>query len=87
MLAEMEQFVTALESDSSEASVLIIYSQLKSGFSAGGDLREMYALLRDASPAERTGIRDYLERSHRMLNAIDASPLVTCGFGPISLVP
>jgi enoyl-CoA hydratase/carnithine racemase len=38
MLAEIEQFVTALESVSSEASVLIIYSQLKSGFSAGGDL-------------------------------------------------
>jgi enoyl-CoA hydratase/carnithine racemase len=77
MLAEIEQFVTALESVSSEASVLIIYSQLKSGFSAGGDLHEMYALLREASPVERAGIRDYLERSHRSLNAIDAASLVT----------
>jgi enoyl-CoA hydratase/carnithine racemase len=77
MLTELEQFVTALESASSEASVLIIHSQLKSGFSAGGDLREMYALLREASPDKRTGIRDYVERSHRSLNAIDAAPLVT----------
>jgi enoyl-CoA hydratase/carnithine racemase len=77
MLAEFEQFLAALESASSEASVLIIYSQLKSGFSAGGDLRELYALLREASPGERTGIRDYVERSHRSLNAIDAASLVT----------
>src|SRR4030081_2788079 len=77
MLAEFEQFVTVLESANSEASVLIIYSQLKSGFSAGGDLREMYALLREASPVDRAGIRDYLECSHRCLNAIDAAPLVT----------
>ena len=82
MLTELEQFVTALESASSEASVLIIYSQLKSGFSAGGDLREMYSLLRESSPAERTGIRDYLERSHRSLNAIDAAPLVTIAAVP-----
>jgi len=78
LLTELEEFVMTFESASSEASVLIIYSQLKSGFSAGGDLREMYARLREPSPAERSpGLRDSLERCHRRLNAIDTSPLVT----------
>jgi enoyl-CoA hydratase/carnithine racemase len=78
MLAEFDQFYAALQSASSEASVLIIYSQLKSGFSAGGDLREMYARLRETSPADiSAGIRDSLARSHCRLNAIDESPLVT----------
>lgn len=77
-LAEFDQFVVALQSAGSDASVLIIYSQLKSGFSAGGDLREMYAGLRETSPAEiSAGIRDSVAQSHCRLNAIDESPLVT----------
>jgi enoyl-CoA hydratase len=78
MLAELQQFVATLESTSGEASALIIYSQLKSGFSAGGDLRELYAYTQAVSAAERvTGIRVSLELSHRVFNAIDAAPLVT----------
>ena len=78
MLAELDRFHLALQAVSSEASVLIIYSQLKAGFSAGGDLREMYIRMRESIPAEMSiGIRDSLTRSHARLNAIDDSPLVT----------
>jgi enoyl-CoA hydratase len=78
MLAELEHFVSALESASEEASAIIIYSQLKPGFSAGGDLRELYAYALAVTPAERrAGVRTSLELSHRLLTAIDSSPLVT----------
>jgi enoyl-CoA hydratase/carnithine racemase len=78
MIPEMEQFIGTLESASSEAKVLIIYSQLKSGFSAGGDLREMYTQLQRVSPGDRAvRIRDSIERNHHKLNVIDASPLIT----------
>jgi enoyl-CoA hydratase len=78
MLAELDQFHLALQAASGEASVLIIYSQLKAGFSAGGDLREMYIQMRESSPTEISlGIRDSLARSHSRLNAIDDLPLVT----------
>jgi enoyl-CoA hydratase/carnithine racemase len=51
MLAEFDQFDLALQAASDEASVLIIYSQLKVGFSAGGDLREMYIRMREVPQA------------------------------------
>ena len=76
-LAELEHFAAALESDGSKAGVLIIYSPLKSGFGAGGDLHEMYARLREAGSANRSEeLRNSVERTHRVLNAIDATPLV-----------
>lgn len=78
MLTELEQFVAALESSSEEANVLTIHSQLQSGFSAGRDLRELYAYTQTVSPSERVaGIRTSLELSHRVFNAIDSTPLVT----------
>jgi enoyl-CoA hydratase/carnithine racemase len=78
MLAELDQFHLALQAASAEASVLIIHSQLKAGFSAGGDLREMYIRMRDSTPTEISmAIRDSLARSHARLNAIDDLPLVT----------
>jgi len=77
MLAELQQFVATLKS-SGEASVLVIYSKLKLGFSAGGDLRELYAYAQAVSSAERvTGIRVSLELSHHVFSAIDAAPLIT----------
>jgi enoyl-CoA hydratase/carnithine racemase len=62
MLAELGQFVVALESLSSEADMLIVYSELKSGFSAGGDLHELYTYTQTVSRAEgAAGIRASLE--------------------------
>jgi enoyl-CoA hydratase/carnithine racemase len=77
-LAELRKFVAAFESDTSDASALIIYSQLNSGFSAGGNLRELYAYAQRAAPAQRAaGIRVLIELSHSLFNAIDTAPVVT----------
>lgn len=75
-LEELEQFVAALEK--ADAHALIIHSALKSGFCAGADLLELYTRSRQLAPTERLkGLRDFLERIHRVMNAIDASPLTT----------
>ena len=67
----------ALKSLESEAVALIVHSQLKSGFAAGGDLYEMYARLRAAGQGRGLEeLRQIVERGHRVLNAIDTTPLV-----------
>jgi enoyl-CoA hydratase/carnithine racemase len=77
-LAELEQFVAALEEISNDAHALIIYSRQNAGFSAGADLRELYLGMQGVSIEERiAGVRDFLNRIHRVMNAIDASPLTT----------
>jgi enoyl-CoA hydratase len=77
-LAELEQFASALDELEQNAHALIIYSELKSGFCAGADLRELYQRSQaiEKSKAVR-GVRDFLERIHRVLNRIDTSPLTT----------
>jgi len=77
-LDELERFVAALEKLKSEAHALIIYSSLNCGFSAGADLKELFRISREMDRVEALkGVRDYLERIHRVMNAIDASPLTT----------
>ncbi len=77
-LTELEQFVSALEQLEKTAHALIIHSELKSGFCAGADLRELYQQSQEMeSAAALRGVRDFLERIHRALNQIDASPLTT----------
>lgn len=78
MLEDLEQFAGALEALSGDASVCIIASAQKSGFSAGADLRELYnrSLSLDRE-ARLDGVRDFIERIHRVFNAIDAAPVVT----------
>jgi enoyl-CoA hydratase/carnithine racemase len=77
-LDELEQFVRALSGLESTAHALIIYSRLDSGFCAGADLRELYRRSQEVSRAEAfAGVRNYLERIHQVMNAIDASPLTT----------
>jgi len=78
VLEELERFVEFHEAAAGEAHALIIYSQLKSGFSAGADLRELYSMIQGVPTAERVaGVRAFLERIHRVLNILDASPLTT----------
>ena len=78
MLEEFERFAAALEGASEQDCAVIIYSQLKPGFSAGADLRELYSRSRDVPVAERVaGVRGFLERIHKVLNTLDASPLTT----------
>ncbi len=78
MLAELEKFVAAFGALAPETAVCIISSARKEGFSAGADLRELYhaaaPLLREQGLA---GVRDFLERIHAVLNAIDAAPFAT----------
>ena len=77
-LEELEKFATALESMQAEAHALIIYSEMKPGFCAGADLRELYQRSQAMEKAEAgKGVRDFLERIHRVLNLIDAAPLTT----------
>lgn len=77
-LDELEQFIDILESASDEAHALIIYSKQASGFCAGADLRELYFRSQEVSISERVeGVRDFLHRIHRVMNAIDSSPLTT----------
>ncbi|MFZ0275811.1 MAG: enoyl-CoA hydratase/isomerase family protein [Candidatus Sulfotelmatobacter sp.] len=77
-LDELEKFAAALERMQAEAHALIIYSEMKPGFCAGADLRELYQRSRVMEKADAAeGVRDFLERIHRVLNQIDAAPLTT----------
>jgi enoyl-CoA hydratase len=77
-LAELERFATAMEGMQAEAHALIIHSELTPGFCAGADLRELYRKSQAMNKAEAlSGVRDFLERIHRVLNLIDAAPLTT----------
>lgn len=77
-LEELEQFVTILNSFEDQAHALIIYSEMKAGFCAGADLRELYRRSQELEPRQAAkGVRDYLERIHRVFNTLDASPLTT----------
>jgi len=48
------------------------------GFCAGADLRELYERSQELRAAERApAVRDFLERIHRVMNALDSAPLTT----------
>ncbi len=77
-LADLEKFAVAIPALASETAACIISSARKQGFSAGADLRELYRGAESLSEKERlVGIRQFLERIHSVLNAIDAAPFVT----------
>src|SRR5690242_14566124 len=77
-LADLEKFAAAIPALASETAACIISSARKQGFSAGADLRELYRDAEPLSEKERlVGIRQFLERIHAVLNAIDAAPFVT----------
>jgi enoyl-CoA hydratase/carnithine racemase len=77
-LDELEDFSRYLQSLDSSAHAVLIYSDLKCGFSAGADLRELYERSQAMAKAEAAkGVREFLERIHHALNVIDASPLTT----------
>jgi enoyl-CoA hydratase len=77
-LEELEKFTQALDSLSRNAHALIIYSTIKAGFCAGADLRELYQRSHEMQKAEAvSGVREFLERIHRVLNTIDAAPLTS----------
>lgn len=77
-LDELESFVEMLEKLKQPAHALIIYSDLKCGFSAGADLRELYERSQVMAKEDAAkGVREFLERIHRVLNSIDTAPMTT----------
>jgi enoyl-CoA hydratase len=77
-LGELEEFVAALGSLEKDAHALIVSSARKEGFCAGADLRELYHRSQALPSVKRlAAVRDFLERIHAVMNAIDASPLTT----------
>ena len=77
-LSELEHFASVLESLQSQAHALIISSTRAEGFCAGADLRELYRRMESGGKNERKqAARDFLERIHRVLNAIDEVPITT----------
>jgi len=77
-LAELEKFTTSLVELAEDSHALIIWSARKEGFCAGADLRELYHKSQELPRAQRfTGLRDFLERIHRVMNTIDAAPFTT----------
>jgi enoyl-CoA hydratase len=78
MLAELERFVGAFPALAPQTSACIVFSARKQGFSAGADLRELYQGAASLSDQERLlGVREFLERIHAVMNAIDSAPFVT----------
>jgi enoyl-CoA hydratase/carnithine racemase len=77
-LGELEKFAAGLPVLANDCHALIIHSTLKAGFSAGADLRELFqrgqAMEKQAA---LRGVREFLERIHAVMNAIDAVPLTT----------
>src|SRR5712675_1741736 len=77
-LADLEKFAAAIPALANETAACSISSARKDGFSAGADLRELYRGAEPLSQQERlAGVRQFLERIHTVLNAIDAAPFVT----------
>ena len=77
-LEELESFSRALQELEPQLQAVIIHSEMKAGFCAGADLRELYERSQGMQKADAArGVREFLERIHRVLNAIDASPLTT----------
>ncbi len=77
-LEELEQLASALPALEEAADALIIYSKMTPGFSAGGDLRELHRRIAETErQAALTGIREFHQRIHHVMNVLDASPLTT----------
>ncbi len=77
-LEELEKFTQSLDGMARRAHALIVHSTMRSGFCAGADLRELYHRSQEMQKAQAlAGVRDFLERIHRVLNTIDAAPLTT----------
>src|ERR1700686_1553275 len=77
-LDELEKFAAALPGLGNEVHALIVHSTQKAGFSAGADLRELFQRGQEMEKsAALRGVREFLERIHSVMNALDAAPLTT----------
>ena len=77
-LADLEKFASAIPVLAPNTAACIVSSARKQGFSAGADLRELFRSAEPLPQKERlAGVREFIERIHAVLNAIDAAPFVT----------
>jgi enoyl-CoA hydratase/carnithine racemase len=79
-LAEWEELARVLPPaiHEGELSAMLWWSQLPSGFCAGADLLELYETMLPLGIRERRdGIRSFLTRIHRVLNAFDECSIPT----------
>lgn len=78
MLADLEKFAGATKTLAPTTSACIITSARPGGFCAGADLKELYHGALPLAPKKRlAGVRTFLKRIHKVLNAIDQAPFVT----------
>jgi len=78
MLADLEKFAGVIHELAPTTSACIFTSARAGGFCAGADLRELYHRAVALPKKKRiTGVRTFLKRIHRVLNAIDEAPFVT----------
>ncbi len=64
--------------DPSQGAALIIRSELEAGFSAGANLRELYAAIRDGKDeAHLCRLAAWLDRIHAVMDRLDLLPLTT----------
>ncbi|HTQ95782.1 MAG TPA: enoyl-CoA hydratase/isomerase family protein [Candidatus Acidoferrum sp.] len=78
MLGELEKFAAAIPKLAPDTSACIISSARPGGFSAGGDLKELYETALATPKAKRlAGIRKFIQRIHKVMNSIDEAPFVT----------
>jgi len=77
-LGELETFADNLGELEKKAHALVVYSELKPGFCAGADLKELYSRSQEMEQEEALrGVRNFLERIHSVFNRIDSAPLTT----------
>jgi enoyl-CoA hydratase len=78
LLGELEQFAATIDTLAPITSACIITSARPGGFSVGGDLKELYNNAVKLPPRKRvSGLRMFIQRIHRVANAIDAAPFIT----------
>jgi enoyl-CoA hydratase/carnithine racemase len=78
MLDALERFVD--EVAASDAQAVVVSSAQPLGFSAGADLRELYAAIRGREPAQYLPeLRRFIDRIHAMAARFDALPQSTFG--------
>src|SRR5262249_61877726 len=78
LLGELEQFAAAIDGLAPVTSACIIASARPGGFSAGGDLRELYhSALATTHKKRASGARAFIECIHRTFNTLDAAPFIT----------
>lgn len=76
MLSELERFLDEVEG--SGARALVVHSTSPKGFSAGADLRELFASIDGRPYAEYRGdVAKFLDRIHDVMDRLDMLPMTT----------